>query len=90
MADTIYDLFGRVTAHPDFIGGTIFTREDVPEGRALPSDWRNKWLSDPLAEKGSQILEDIAEDAGGSANRYVGRAMSVAAVAAGALFLGRM
>lgn len=28
-SETVYDLWAKVQEHPDFAGGTIFTREDV-------------------------------------------------------------
>jgi len=59
MPEDIFKLFERVRKHPDFIGGTIFVKEDIPEGKRLPDDYRKKWLTDPLAERGNLILEDI-------------------------------
>lgn len=59
--EDIHDLFSKVREHPDFIGGTIFVRADIPEGRQLPSGWREKWLTDRLAERGNQLLEQLTE-----------------------------
>ncbi len=59
MKPSIYDLMQQVRNHPDFVGGTIFTTDDVPEGKRLPPDWREKWLTDRLAERGNEILDDL-------------------------------
>ena len=56
--EDIHDLFSKVREHPDFVGGTIFTADDIPEGRKLPDDWREKHLTDPLAERGNELLDD--------------------------------
>lgn len=58
----IHNLFAEVRNHPDFLGGTIFVHADIPKGRRLPSDWREKWLTDPLAERGNQLLEQFTEE----------------------------
>jgi hypothetical protein len=54
----IYALFAQVREHPDFIGGTYFSRADIPAGTVLPADWRQKRLTDPLAECVNAILDD--------------------------------
>ena len=55
----LYELWKKVTEHPDFIGGVAFEVDDIPEGRKLPDDYRKKWLTDPLSERGNHILDDI-------------------------------
>ena len=59
---SIYALFAKVRSHPDFVGGTIFTVDDLPEGTKLPDDWREKWLSDRLAEQGNDLLDLFCTD----------------------------
>jgi hypothetical protein len=58
MSD-IYSLFNEVKNHPDFVGGTIFTTDDIPEGIKLPDDFREKDLSNYLAQVGNQMLDDL-------------------------------
>lgn len=62
--ESIHDLFAKVRAHPDFVGGTIFTLDDVAERGELPSDWKEKWLTDRLVECGNETLDLILGVAG--------------------------
>ena len=57
--ESIFGLIQQVRNHPEFIGGVIFTTEDIPEGKQLPSNWREKWLTDKLAFAGSEFLAHI-------------------------------
>ena len=36
--ESIYTLFAHVTEHPDFAGGTIWTREDVADAIFTPDE----------------------------------------------------
>ena len=56
---SIYSLMQQVRNHPDFVGGTIFTIHDIPEGKRLPPNWREKWLTDSLTEHGNAVLDDL-------------------------------
>ena len=62
MEPSIFDLMQRVRSHPDFIGGAIFVTHDVPEGKRLPADWNQKWLTDRLCEHGNEILIDLCTE----------------------------
>lgn len=54
---SIYELFNAVREHPDFVAGTIFTKDDVPEGKQLPPVWKSKWAEDPMIAAGNEALE---------------------------------
>lgn len=59
MPNDIHALFLKVQEHPDFVGGTIFVKADIPEGKRLPDDWKPKWLENPLVERGNDILDGL-------------------------------
>lgn len=52
---TIYDLMQHVRAHPDFVFGTVFTKDDFPDG--VPDDFPAKQGDELLAETGNLLIE---------------------------------
>jgi len=57
--DDIYELFAKVEAHPHFIGGTVFTVEDIPPGKKLPPEWNSNNLTDHMARAGNSYIEQV-------------------------------
>ena len=56
---SIYKLFNAVREHPDFVAGTIFTKDDIPEGKSLPPVWKSRWVEDPMIDAGNVVLENF-------------------------------
>lgn len=53
----IRDLWHAIQAHPDFAGGTVFTREDVAEVAFEPEDGWEEDAALPLEEVTPRMLE---------------------------------
>lgn len=54
---SIYELFRLVREHPDFVAGTIFTKDDIPVGKLLPPVWKSDWVEEPMIDAGHEALE---------------------------------
>ena len=59
--DIVGELYKGLRDHPDVLGVVVLVETDLPEGTKLPEGWKRKWLEDPMAELGMQILENAAE-----------------------------
>lgn len=56
-AEDIVELFRRVRAHPEFVFGTIFVRDDFAHA-TVPTTFSSKRATDMLAERGNQMIDD--------------------------------
>lgn len=65
--DDIHELFEQVRSHPDYAGGTIWTREDVAEalfvpeeswGEVRPSEAEVAQVSQEAAARAASVLHD--------------------------------
>jgi len=58
--DDIYTLYHKVTQHPDFAGGAIFTRAHVAYALFAPDDgWRN---TSPLDDPDHPAIAKVTEE----------------------------
>jgi hypothetical protein len=57
--ESIYSLFDKVKEHPDFVFGTIFTKDDLP-GSMVPSSNMKKRATEAMVVIGFEFLKDIA------------------------------
>lgn len=67
--ESIYDLWRRIASHPDFAGGTIFTRDDVAAALF------NNDADDPLnvtPEQVAQVTDDMVRQARRVTDNWIG------------------
>lgn len=58
---SIHDLFNAVKAHPDFVFGTIFVKDDFPDGEALWGEHGDaKWATEHIVAAGNEYIENEA------------------------------
>jgi len=56
MVSDIFELFRGVREHPDFAFGTIFVKDDFPDGK-VPDDFSKNLGTDQLAQAGNEYIE---------------------------------
>jgi hypothetical protein len=72
VTESIHALFQRVTEHPDFAGGTIFTRADVADALFMPDDGWGGWsTSVPDEASIARVTEDMLIDAAEIIDDYI-------------------
>jgi hypothetical protein len=62
--ESIHDLFQRVREHPDYVFGTIFVREDFPNGEVKWGEYGGaKYAEEHITAAGFEYIENEAVNA---------------------------
>lgn len=56
MPESIFDLFQQVRSHPDFVFGTIFVDDDVPEAKLATLKAAPKWAEECITAAGFEFI----------------------------------